>query len=27
LWATTQFVEYRVPVEIPDLTARMPAAV
>jgi hypothetical protein len=27
LWATTEFVEYRVPVEIPDLTARMPAAV
>lgn len=24
---TTQFVEYRVPVEIPDLTARVPAAV
>jgi hypothetical protein len=27
LWATTEFVEFRVPVEIPDLTARMPAAV
>jgi hypothetical protein len=27
LWATTEFVEYRVPVKIPDLTARVPAAV
>jgi hypothetical protein len=27
LWATTEFVDYRVPVEIPDLTARAPAAV
>jgi hypothetical protein len=27
LWATTEFVEYRVPVEIPDLMARVPAAV
>jgi hypothetical protein len=27
LRTTTQFVEYRVPVEIPDLTARVPAAV
>lgn len=24
-WATTEFVEYRVPVEIPDLLARVPA--
>src|SRR3954447_12123291 len=27
LWATTEFVEYRVPVEVPDLMARVPAAV
>jgi hypothetical protein len=27
LWATTEFVDYRVPVKIPDLTARVPAAV
>jgi hypothetical protein len=27
LWATTEFVEYGVPVEIPDLLARSPAAV
>jgi hypothetical protein len=27
LWATTEFVEYRVPVQVPDLTARVPAAV
>jgi hypothetical protein len=27
VWATTEFVEYRVPVEIPDLTARAPVAV
>ena len=27
LWATTEFVEYRVPVEVPDLMARAPAAV
>jgi hypothetical protein len=26
-WTTTHFVEYRVPVEIPDLRARVPAAV
>jgi hypothetical protein len=26
-WATTEFVEYRVPVEVPDLMARVPAAV
>ena len=26
LWATTEFVEYGVPVEIPDLLARCPAA-
>jgi hypothetical protein len=26
-WTTTHFVEYRVPVEIPDLMARVPAAV
>jgi hypothetical protein len=27
LWATTEFVEYGVPVEIPDLLARSPAAI
>lgn len=26
-WAMTEFVEYRVPVEVPDLMARVPAAV
>jgi hypothetical protein len=26
-WTTTEFVDYRVPVEIPDLMARVPAAV
>jgi hypothetical protein len=27
LWATAEFVEYRVPVQVPDLMARTPAAV